>query len=114
MTSTNTIDMVAAEHKPTVSHRVSKRFVPTDLSGQPIPQSKPCDENFGPLEILDGIHQTNKNFQKMMQEAKSRVDRDDERARKMVLEKLEELKAWKRQSPDEKMSETNSTRYCQA
>ena len=40
MTSTNTIDMVAAEHKPTVSHRVSKRFVNTDLSGQPISQSK--------------------------------------------------------------------------
>lgn len=46
------------------------------------------DENFGPLGILDGIHQTNKKFHKMMQEAKSRVDGDDERARKMVLEKL--------------------------
>lgn len=46
------------------------------------------DENFGPTGLLDGFHKTNKKFVKTLEEAKSRVDGDDERARKMVLERL--------------------------
>jgi hypothetical protein len=40
MASTNTLNMVVAESKATISHRASKHSVPTDLSGQPIPRSK--------------------------------------------------------------------------
>ncbi|KAJ5212803.1 uncharacterized protein N7498_004449 [Penicillium cinerascens] len=46
------------------------------------------DENFGPTGILDAIHRTNKKFKKTMQEAKFRTGGDDEKARKLVLEKL--------------------------
>ncbi|KAE8312094.1 hypothetical protein BDV41DRAFT_539756 [Aspergillus transmontanensis] len=49
------------------------------------------DENFGPTGILDAIHRTNKKFRKSIQEAKLRTGGDDEKARKLVLEKLAEV-----------------------
>lgn len=36
----NTVSMATTKSVPTDNHRTSKRFVPTDLSGKPIPQSK--------------------------------------------------------------------------
>lgn len=49
------------------------------------------DENFGPTGLLDGIHRTNKRFQNTMEEAKRRVDGDEERARCLVLENLAQI-----------------------
>ncbi|OJJ78071.1 hypothetical protein ASPBRDRAFT_37284 [Aspergillus brasiliensis CBS 101740] len=49
------------------------------------------DENFGPTGVLDAIHRTNKKFRKTMQEAKLRTAGDDEKARRLVLEKLAEI-----------------------
>lgn len=49
------------------------------------------DENFGPTGLLDYFHKTNKKFVKTLEEARSRVDGDEERARKMVMERLARL-----------------------
>lgn len=46
------------------------------------------DENFGPTGLLDAFHKTNEKFRKTLVQAMSRTDGDEERARKMVLEKL--------------------------
>jgi methylsterol monooxygenase len=46
------------------------------------------DENFGPTGLLDRFHGTNKKFLDIMQEARSRVGGDDEKARQAVLQRL--------------------------
>ncbi|KAL3956935.1 hypothetical protein ACCO45_009781 [Purpureocillium lilacinum] len=46
------------------------------------------DENFGPTGLLDAFHRTNAKFKKTMQEARQRTEGDEERARRMVLERL--------------------------
>ena len=46
------------------------------------------DENFGPTGFLDRFHGTNKKFMDAMQEARSRVGGDDEKARQAVLQRL--------------------------
>ncbi|POR35264.1 Uncharacterized protein TPAR_04530 [Tolypocladium paradoxum] len=46
------------------------------------------DENFGPTGIFDAFHNTNKKFKETIQEAKLRTRGDEERARKLVLERL--------------------------
>lgn len=46
------------------------------------------NENFGPIGLLDSIHNTNKKFKRTLQDARLRVGGDDERARMLVLENL--------------------------
>ncbi|KZZ87166.1 sterol desaturase [Beauveria brongniartii RCEF 3172] len=49
------------------------------------------DENFGPYGLLDALHKTNKKYIATMQDAMARTDGDDERARKLVLERLAQI-----------------------
>jgi sterol desaturase/sphingolipid hydroxylase (fatty acid hydroxylase superfamily) len=49
------------------------------------------DENFGPTGLLDAFHSTNKKFRKTLEEATSRMGGDEEKARKLVLERLAQL-----------------------
>lgn len=46
------------------------------------------DENFGPTGVLDAFHGTNKKYIRALKDAKSRVDGDEEGARKLILERL--------------------------
>lgn len=49
------------------------------------------DENFGPTGLLDRWHGTNGKYKATLDEALSRTDGDEERARKMVLERLAQI-----------------------
>lgn len=49
------------------------------------------DENFGPTGLLDYFHCTNKKYKSTLDDAMSRTDGDEERARKMVLERLAQI-----------------------
>ncbi|OAA81732.1 sterol desaturase [Akanthomyces lecanii RCEF 1005] len=49
------------------------------------------DENFGPTGLLDAFHRTNKKYAETMGEALARTDGDEERARKMVLQRLAQI-----------------------
>lgn len=51
------------------------------------------DENFGPTGLLDAFHATNKKFRKTLEDAKRRTNGDEEKARKMVLERLATIEA---------------------
>ncbi|KAK5988881.1 Fatty acid hydroxylase ahd1 [Cladobotryum mycophilum] len=51
------------------------------------------DENFGPTGILDAFHKTNRKYRRTLEDAKSRVDGDEEKARKLVLERLARIEA---------------------
>ncbi|KAJ6790026.1 hypothetical protein PWT90_06751 [Aphanocladium album] len=49
------------------------------------------DENFGPTGLLDAFHGTNKKYVVTLDEAVNRTDGDEERARKLVLQRLAEI-----------------------
>lgn len=51
------------------------------------------DENFGPMGLFDNFHKTNKKYIKTMEDAKSRVGGDEEKARRLVLEKLARIES---------------------
>lgn len=53
------------------------------------------DENFGPTGIFDNLHKTNKKFVRTMDEARKRVGGDEEKARKLVLERLARIESSK-------------------
>ncbi|KAE8395650.1 hypothetical protein BDV23DRAFT_178692 [Aspergillus alliaceus] len=46
------------------------------------------DENFGPTGFLDAIHSTDRKFRRTMEDARIRVNGDEERARQLILENL--------------------------
>lgn len=46
------------------------------------------DENFGPTGLFDALHHTNRKYKKTVKEATLRTGGDEERARKLVLERL--------------------------
>lgn len=51
------------------------------------------DENFGPTGLLDAFHCTNRKFEKTMADAKLRVRGDEEKARRVVLQRLAEIES---------------------
>jgi methylsterol monooxygenase len=51
------------------------------------------DENFGPTGLLDAFHSTNKKYKKTLMDALSRTNGDEEKARKLVLERLATIEA---------------------
>ena len=46
------------------------------------------NENFGPTGLLDAFHKTNQKFTNTLKQARLRMDGDEEKARKLVLENL--------------------------
>jgi methylsterol monooxygenase len=51
------------------------------------------NENFGPTGLLDAFHKTNTKFRSTLEQAKKRTGGDEDRARKLVLERLARAEA---------------------